>query len=71
MCYQAVIYRDAVIRNTIIANSLEVLKSKCEPWNNDVKITSIKVMKVEDVGYFKLSKEFEEILKVRREELNK
>ena len=60
MCYQAVIYRDAVIRNTIIANSLEVLKSKCEPWINDEKITSIKV---EDVGYFKLSKEFEEILK--------
>ena len=59
MCYQAVIYRDAVIRNTIIANSLEVLKSKCEPWINDEKITSIK----EDVGYFKLSKEFEEILK--------
>ena len=25
--------------------------------------SSIKVMKVEDVGYFKLSKEFEEILK--------
>ena len=63
MCYQAVIYRDAVIRNTIIANSLEVLKSKWEPWSNDEKITSIKVMKVEDVGYFKLSKEFEEILK--------
>ena len=63
MCYQAVIYRDAVIRNTIIANSLEVLKNKCEPWINDEKITSIKVMKVEDVGYFKLSKEFEEILK--------
>lgn len=38
-------------------------KSKCEPWINDEKITSIKVMKVEDVGYFKLSKEFEEILK--------
>ena len=63
MCYQAVIYRDAVIINTIIANSLEVLKSKCEHWINDEKITSIKVMKVEDVGYFKLSKEFEEILK--------
>ena len=63
MCYQAVIYRDAVIINTIIANSLEVLKSKSEPWINHEKITSIKVMKVEDVGYFKLSKEFEEILK--------
>ena len=63
MCYQAVIYRDAVIRKTIIANSLEVLKRKCEPWINDEKITSIKVMKVEYVGYFKLTKEFEEILK--------
>lgn len=63
MYYQAVIYRDAVIRNTIIANSLEVLKSKCEPWINDEKITSIHVMKVEDVGYFKLPKDLEEILK--------
>ena len=44
-------------------NQLTILKSKCEPWINDEKITSIKVMKVEDVGYFKLSKEFEEILK--------
>ncbi len=63
MYYQAVIYRDAVIRDTIIANSLEVLKSKCEPWINDEKITRIKVMKVEDVGYFKLPKDFEKILK--------
>lgn len=63
MYYQAVIYRDAVIRDTIIANSLEVLKSKCEPWINDEKITSIEVMKCEDVGYFKLPKDFEEILK--------
>ena len=37
MYYQAVIYRGAVRRNTIIANSLEVLKSKCEPWINDEK----------------------------------
>ena len=63
MYYQAVIYRDAVIRNTIIANSLEVLKSKCEPLINDEKITSIKVVKCEDVGYFKLPKDFEKILK--------
>lgn len=63
MYYQAVIYRDAVRRNTIIANSLEVLKSKCEPWINDEKITSIEVMKFEDIGYFKLPKYFEEDLK--------
>lgn len=63
MYYQAVIYRDAVRRNTIIANSLEVLKSKCEPWINDEKITSIEVMKCEDIGYFKLTKYFEEDLK--------
>ena len=61
MYYQAVIYRDAVRRNTIIANSLEVLKSKCEPWINDEKITSIEVMKCEDIGYFKTY--FEEDLK--------
>ena len=63
MYYQAVIYRDAVRRNTFIANSLEVLKSKCEPWINDEKITSIEVMKCEDIGYFKLPKYFEEDLK--------
>lgn len=63
MYYQAVIYRDAVIKNTIIANSLEVLKSKCEPWINNEKFTSIHVMKCEDVGYFKLPEEYEEILK--------
>ena len=45
MYYQAVIYRGAVRRNTIIANSLEVLKSKCEPWINDEKNTSIEVPK--------------------------
>ena len=63
MYYQAIIYSDAVKKNMIIADSLEILKRKCEPWINDEKITSIHVMKAEDIGYFKLPKEFEEILK--------
>lgn len=63
MYYQVVIYRNAVIRNTIIANSLEFLKSKCEPWINDEITTSIEVVKCEEIGYFKVPKYFEKDLK--------
>lgn len=63
MYYQAVIYRDAVIRNIIRANSLEVLKSKCKPWISDEKNTNIVVSRVEDIGYFKVPKQFEKCLK--------
>ena len=62
MYYRADVYRDSVIRNSFIANSIEVLKIKAEPFIKDEKITQIIVSEVNEIGFFKLPKEIEEII---------
>lgn len=62
MYYRADVYRDSVIRNSFIANSIEVLKIKSEPFIKDEKITQIIVSEVNEIGFFKLPKEIEEII---------
>ena len=62
MYYRADVYRDSVIRNSFIANSIEVLKIKAEPFIKDDKITQIIVSEVNEIGFFKLPKEIEEII---------
>ena len=62
MYYRADGYRDSVIRNSFIANSIEVLKIKAEPFIKDEKITQIIVSEVNEIGFFKLPKEIEEII---------
>ena len=62
MYYQAKIYIDAVPINTIVANSIEILKIKCEPFIKDEKITTIEVSEVNDLGFFKLPKEIEKVI---------
>lgn len=62
MSYQAQIYAGAILKNTIFAGSLEVLKDKCRVSIENENITSIEVLKSETLGYFKLPKEFEEII---------
>lgn len=65
MYYRAEVYKDSVVKNSFIANSVEVLKSKAEPYIKDDKVTRIVVSKVEDIGYFKLPSEFEKYLKCK------
>ena len=62
MYYRADVYIDSVIRNSFIANSIEVLKIKAEPFIKDEKITQIIVSEVDEIGFFKLPKEIEEII---------
>ena len=62
MYYRADVYIDSVIRNSFIANSIEVLKIKAEPFIEDEKITQIIVSEVNEIGFFKLPKEIEEII---------
>lgn len=62
MYYRADVYRDSVIRNSFIANSIEVLKIKAEPFIKDEKITQIIVSEVNEIGFFKLPKEIEEVI---------
>ena len=62
MYYRADVYRDGVMRNSFIANSIEVLKIKAEPFIKDEKITQIIVSEVNEIGIFKLPKEIEEII---------
>lgn len=52
MYYRADVYIDAVLKNSFIANSIEVLKSKAQPYIENEKVTQIVVSKVEDVGFF-------------------
>lgn len=63
MYYRAEVYQGSVIRNSFIANSIDVLKSKSEPYIKNEKVTQIVVSKVEDIGYFKVPFAFEEYLK--------
>ena len=62
MYYRADVYIDSVIRNSFIANSVEVLKAKAEPFINDDKITKIRVSEVNEIGFFKLPKEVEMVI---------
>lgn len=63
MYYRADIYKDAVIKNSFIANSIEVLKLKAQPYIENDNVTQIVVSEVKDIGFFKLPSEFEELLK--------
>ena len=62
MHYRADVYIDSVLRNSFIANSVEVLKVKAQPFIENEKITLIKVSQVEDIGFFKVPKEFQKYL---------
>lgn len=62
MYYRADVYIDSVLRNSFIANSVEVLKVKSQPFIEDEKVTLIEVSKVEDIGFFKLPAEIEKII---------
>ena len=62
MYYQAKIYKNSIPQNTIIANNIVVLRSKCEPFIMDEKVALIKVSEVNDLGYFKLPKEIEKVI---------
>lgn len=65
MYYRAEIYIDSVVKNRFIANSIEVLKSKAEPYIKDKKVTQIVVSEVKDIGFFKVPSELEEYLKCK------
>lgn len=63
MYYRADVYEGTVIRCSFIANSIDVLKSKAEPFMNNDKVTQITVSEVKDIGFFKVPTELEEYLK--------
>lgn len=63
MYYRAEVYKDSVVTNRFIANSVEVLKCKAEPYIKDDKVTQIVVSEVKDIGFFKVPTELEEYLK--------
>lgn len=62
MYYRADVYRDSIISNSFIAGSINVLKSKSEPYIKDDKVTQIVVSEVNEIGFFKMPKEFENII---------
>lgn len=62
MYYRADVYIDSVIINSFIANSIEVLKNKAEPFIKDEKITEIIVSQVNEIGFFKLPKEIKKVI---------
>lgn len=62
MYYRADVYKDAVIKNSFIAGSIEVLKAKSQPFIEDPKVTQIVVSEVNEIGFFKLPKEIESII---------
>ena len=63
MYYRAEVYKDSVVTNRFIANSVEVLKCKAEPYIKDDKVTQMVVSEVKDIGFFKVPSELEEYLK--------
>lgn len=63
MYYRADVYIDAVRKNSFIANSIEVLKVKAQPYIENEKVTQIVVSEVKDIGFFKVPSELEEYLK--------
>ncbi len=62
MYYRADVCIGSVIINSFIANSVEVLKTKAEPFIKDEKITQITVSEVNEIGFFKLPKEIEPLI---------
>lgn len=62
MYYRADVYQDSTIRNSFIANSIEVLKIKADPYIRDEKVTQILVSEVNEIGFFKLPKEIEKFI---------
>ena len=62
MYYRADVYIDAVRKNSFIANSVEVLKVKAEPFIKDEKITQIIVSEVNEIGFFKIPPEIEKFI---------
>lgn len=62
MYYRADVYRDSVLSNSFIAGSIEVLKSKAEPFIKNDKVTQIVVSEVCEIGFFKLPKEIENVI---------
>ena len=65
MYYRADVYIDAVRKNSFIANSIEVLKVKAQPFIENEKVTQIVVSEVKDIGFFKVPSELEEYLKCK------
>lgn len=63
MYYKADIYKDATKTNTLIDTSVETLKSECESYINDNKTTQIVVSEVKEIGFFKIPKELECVIK--------
>lgn len=63
MYYRADVYIDAVRKNSFIANSIEVLKVKAQPYIENEKVTQIVVSEVKDIGFFKVPSKLEEYLK--------
>lgn len=66
MYYKADVYIDSVVKSSFIANSIEVLKAKAEPYINNDKYTLIVVSEVNDVGFFKVPDFLEEHLEKER-----
>ena len=62
MYYRADVYRDSVLRNSFIANSVEVLKVKAQPHIENEKVTQIVVSKVQEIGFFKIPAEIEKFI---------
>lgn len=62
MYYRADVYIDAVRKNSFIANSIEVLKVKAQPYIENEKVTQIVVSEVNEIGFFKLPKEIEKFI---------
>lgn len=60
--YQANIYEDSIIVKRILAGSVEVLKNKCKGYIFAQNITSIEVVELKNVGYFKLPKQIEKVI---------
>ena len=62
MYYRADVYIDSVLINSFIANSVEVLKVKSQPFIKDEKITQIIVSEVNEIGFLKLPAEIEKFI---------
>ena len=62
MYYEAEVYSDNKVRNRFIANTIEVLKVKSEPYISDNNVDKIIIRKVEEIGYFKVQECFREML---------
>lgn len=63
MYYKADIYTGSKKTTTLIDTNMESLKSQCEPYINNNDITQIIVSEVKEIGFFKIPKELEILLK--------